>query len=232
MTVQSINYTIGTIDIISVLSQKAGCENGLPYNAKSFLRNEYIYLPHKKADQVFIVKEGRVKIGVHGNDGKEVIKKIALAGEIFGELSLIGQMTHKDYAIAMEGTEVYVLTYGELQPLLLDHKAFSLHIMRMLGDRLMDMEDRVESLVFKTSRGRIIGFLEKLVNRRGQRVGYEMLVRKFFTHQEIANLTATSRQTVTMVLNELRKKNILTFNRSRLLIRDMELLRAEVAYKQ
>ena len=104
--------------------------------------------------------------------------------------------------------------------------------MRMLGDRLMDMEDRVESLVFKTSRGRIIGFLEKLVNRRGQRVGYEMLVRKFFTHQEIANLTATSRQTVTMVLNELRKKNILTFNRSRLLIRDMELLRAEVAYKQ
>jgi CRP-like cAMP-binding protein len=51
-----------------------------------------------------------------------------------------------------------------------------------------------------------------------------MLVRKFLTHQEIANLTATSRQTVTTVLNELRNKNILTFNRRRLLIRDMDAL--------
>ncbi len=56
-----------------------------------------------------------------------------------------------------------------------------------------------------------------------------MLVRRFLTHQEIANLTATSRQTVTTVLNELRSKNILTFNRRRLLVRDMELLVAEVA---
>ena len=47
------------------------------------------------------------------------------------------------------------------------------------------------------------------------------------THQEIANLTATSRQTVTTILNELRNKNIITFNRRRLLIRDMDLLAQE-----
>ena len=229
MTVQSINHTLRKVDVISMLNQNTESENGLPYKVESFLRNEYIFLPHKKADQIFIVKEGRVKIGIHSNDGKEVIKKVALSGEIFGEFSLIGQTTHKDYAIAMEDTKVYVLTNDELQSLLLNHKVFSLHMMRILGDRLIDMEERLESLVFKTSRGRIIDFLEKLVSRRGQRVGYEMLVRKFFTHQEIANLTATSRQTVTMVLNELRNKNILTFNRRRLLIRDMELLRAEAA---
>ena len=72
-----------------------------------------------------------------------------------------------------------------------------------------------------------VEFLENLAKKKGQRIGYEMLVRKFLTHQEIANLTATSRQTVTTVLNELRTKNILTFNRQRLLIRDMELLRTE-----
>ena len=66
-----------------------------------------------------------------------------------------------------------------------------------------------------------------MAKKKGQRVGFEMLVRKFYTHQEIANLTATSRQTVTTVLNELRNKNVLTFNRQRLLIRDMELLRKE-----
>ena len=54
-----------------------------------------------------------------------------------------------------------------------------------------------------------------------------MLVRKFNTHQEIANLTATSRQTVTTILNELRTRNLITFDRKRLLIRDLELLQKE-----
>lgn len=227
MTAQSFNINQASIDMISILEQKMQ-NNNFQYQKKSFQKNEYIYLPNKKADQIFVVKEGRIKIGAL-HDDKEVIKKIALPGEIFGESSLIGQVSRKDYAIAMEETALYVLTTEEFQSLMRAYRVLSHYIMRMLGDRLMEMEHRLESLVFKSSRDRIIDFLEKLVNRRGQRVGYEMLVRKFFTHQEIANLTATSRQTVTMVLNELRNKNILTFNRRRLLIRDMELLRAEAA---
>ena len=67
-----------------------------------------------------------------------------------------------------------------------------------------------------------------MVGKRGQRVGYEYVVRKFITHQEIANLTATSRQTVTTVLNDLRNRNLLTFNRRRLLVRDLDALKEEV----
>lgn len=229
MTAQSFNLNTGSVNMISILGQKVNSENITFFQTKSFSKNKYIYLPHKRADQIFVIKEGRVKIGSHGNDGKEVIKKIVSEGEIFGEFSLIGQDIHKDYAITMEDTEVYVLTSTELQALMREHQVLSLYMMKILGTQLMDMEHRLESLVFKNSRSRIIDFLEKLVFKRGQRVGYEMLVRKFFTHQEIANLTATSRQTVTMVLNELRNKNILTFNRRRLLIRDMDLLKAEAA---
>ncbi len=229
MTAQSFNQHFDHFDILSVLQQNVELEGNLPFKTKTFDKNEYIYLPHKCADQIFIVKSGRVKIGAHGEDGKEIIKKVALAGELFGEGILVGQTERKDYAITMEDTEVYVLSNEEFQALLNEHQMLGQFMMQILGAQLMDMEQRLESLVFKTSRDRIIGFLEKLVFKRGQRVGYEMLVRKFFTHQEIANLTATSRQTVTMVLNELRKKNILTFNRRRLLIRDMELLRAEAA---
>jgi len=53
-----------------------------------------------------------------------------------------------------------------------------------------------------------------------------MLVPKFFTHQEIANLTDTSRQTVTTILNELRAENLIYFDRKRLLVRDVKKLQA------
>jgi CRP-like cAMP-binding protein len=100
--------------------------------------------------------------------------------------------------------------------------------MRIFGGRQLEMERRLESLIFRDSRSRIVEFLVNLARTKGQRVGYEWLIRKPVTHQEIANLTATSRQTVTTTLNDLRFKKLLTFNRSRLLIRDLDKLTEEM----
>lgn len=228
MTAQLFPQTQNYFDIISTLNTQLE-KNPQVYTSENFAKNSYVYRPFKNANQIYIVKEGRIKVGTVNEEGKEIIKKVVTKGEFFGELALIGQSIRKDYALAMENTEVYILTVEELQYLMQRNKSLNLHIMQTLGRQLIEFEQRLESLVFDNSRNRIINFLESLVNKRGQRVGYEMLVKKFFTHQEIANLTATSRQTVTMVLNELRNKNILTFNRRRLLIRDMDLLRAEAA---
>ena len=104
-----------------------------------------------------------------------------------------------------------------------EHSGLELFMMKIISSRLLKMEKRLESLVFKDSRTRVVEFLKDLAQDKGRKIGlYEVEVRGFLTHQEIANLTATSRQTVTTVLNELKKKNIITFNRRRLLVRSME----------
>jgi CRP-like cAMP-binding protein len=87
----------------------------------------------------------------------------------------------------------------------------------------------LERLVFKDSRSRIIDFLLELSDQKGERVGFEIVLRKFMTHQELANMTATSRQTVTTVLNDLRSKDIIKFDRRRLLIRDREKLMLQLS---
>lgn len=193
---------------------------------KVFKKGEYIYLPDEHADKVYFLTEGRVKIGNYGDSGKEITKTILNPGEVFGELSLIGQTERRDFAYAMEKTSCCILTAEELKMLMRDHSGLNLFLMKVIGSRMLEMEQRLESLVFKDSRTRIVEYLVELGEKRGQRVGYEVVVRKFITHQEIANITATSRQTVTTVLNELRNKNLLTFDRRRLLIRDLEALRA------
>ena len=194
---------------------------------KTFKKGEYIYLPDEFSDKIFFLTDGRVKIGAYADSGKEITKAILTKGEVFGELAIVGETTRRDFAIAMEETMVCIMTVEEMKSMMREHNGLSLFMMKVMGSRVLEMEQRLESLVFKDSRTRIIEFLENLAAKKGQRVGYEMLVRKFLTHQEIANLTATSRQTVTTVLNELRNKNILIFNRRRLLIRDMDKLSAE-----
>lgn len=227
MSDQSLWY-LENIDLSGILCPRKIKRGDLEtHEQKAFSKGAYIYLPDEYADRMFFITEGRVKIGTYSEQGKEVTKAIIGPGEVFGELSLIGESKRHDFAYAMEATRTCVMTVDEMKSMMREHDALSLFLMRTMGSRMLEMENRLQSLVFKDSRTRIIEYLLELVRKKGQRVGYEMLVRKFLTHQEIANLTATSRQTVTTVLNELRNKDLLTFNRKRLLIRDMEALERE-----
>jgi len=94
-----------------------------------------------------------------------------------------------------------------------------------MANKELALEERLEAMIFKDSRTRIIDFLVNLAEKSGDRIGYEVVVRKFMTHREIANITATSRQTVTTVLNVLKSNNVITFDRHRLLIRNFEKLK-------
>jgi len=80
----------------------------------------------------------------------------------------------------------------------------------------------LESLIFKDARARIIDFLKDAADRHGRRIGIdELLVKHSLTQQDIANITGTSRQTVTSVLNDLKKLNLIHFTRRSFLIRDL-----------
>jgi len=221
-------WFLENIDVTGIFCPKKLGSHQSSQSHKQFKKGDYIYMPDQSSDKVFFLNEGRVKIGSYGENGKEITKAILNKGEVFGELSMIGEDKRRDFAYAMEDSVACVLTTDEMKNMMKDHNGLSLFFMKIMGSRVLEMEQRLESLVFKDSRSRIVEYLVDLVKKNGQRVGYEWVVRKFITHQEIANLTATSRQTVTTVLNELRSSNLLTFNRKRLLVRDLDNLEAEI----
>jgi CRP/FNR family transcriptional regulator, cyclic AMP receptor protein len=93
--------------------------------------------------------------------------------------------------------------------------------MQHLSLKLQRLEERLSSLILKDARERIIEFLVDTADKEGRQIGYEILIKLRITQQDIANLTGTSRQTVTAVLNDLRKSNLIHFTRNSFLIRDM-----------
>lgn len=198
------------------------------YSHMLFKKGELIYLPSELADRIFFINEGRVKISTTNEDGREITKAILSRGEVFGELALMGEDRRHDTAQAIDDVNACVVTLGELRELMRERNELHLFFMRIFGKRQLEMERRLESMVFKDSRSRIVEFLVETTRNKGERVGYEWVIRQFYTHQEIANLTATSRQTVTTTLNDLRYKKLITFNRSRLLVRDLLGLEGEV----
>jgi len=165
--------------------------------------------------------KGIVKISNQAEDEREVIKHILHPMAIFGELGLAGEQQRQDNAQAMEEVQLYRIPVQEFKRLMQTNHKLAMNVLTMIGSRLKRVEDRLESLMFKDARERIIDFLKDSAKKQGKRVGYETLIRHCYTQQDIANITGTSRQTVTSVLNDLKKSNLIYFNRRSILIRDM-----------
>ena len=185
-------------------------------------KNEYIYFPEDPSSSIYFLKKGRVKIGTYSENGKEIIKAILGPGEIFGELSLVGEGKRKDFAMTLDN-DVTLCAMGmrDMEEMMEKNSMLGMKVTKLIGFRLQKIERRLESLIFKDARSRIIDFITDLGHEKGKAIGKEILVKHNLTHMDIANLTATSRQTVTTILNELKDQNLIHLERNKFLIRDM-----------
>ena len=189
---------------------------------KKVARYNFIYMPGDPSDQVFFLAKGTVKIGTHSSDGKEVIKSLIYPLAMFGERGVIGEECRQDFAQALKGeVQLFTLSVEELRTLMRENFDLNNNLMLLFGKQLMRAEKKLESLIFKDARTRIIEFIKDAIEERGRKIGFEMLLKHSLTHQDIANITCTSRQTVTLVLNELKKSDLIYFNRGKILVRDM-----------
>jgi CRP-like cAMP-binding protein len=191
----------------------------------NFNKNDYVYFENQPSDTIYFVAKGRVKIFYKGRNGEEVVKSILSTGEIFGELALADEKAHTDFAQVMDnGTTICFWKLKDLQQLMLEDKDLSFSLLKLVGLRLFKIERKLELLVFKDVRTRIVEFLKDAAEWKGKKVGSETLIMTSLTHRDIAKLIGLSRQSVTTILNELKRENKIYFDRKRILIRDLKTL--------
>lgn len=198
---------------------------GESHNYTEFKKDQFIYFPNDRATHVYMIVSGRVKIGHYLDEGREAVTAILSTGEIFGELALAGEEQRRDFAQAMDSVSICPLSIDDLKELMREDKELSFKLLKLVGLRLMKLERKLELLVFKDARTRIIEFLKDSASWKGKKVGFETMIPTKLTHKDIASLTGTSRQTVTTILNELKGQNLINFDRRQILIRDIEQLK-------
>lgn len=191
----------------------------------TFKKNEFVYIPDDRSTHVYLVVDGRIKIGHYLEDGKEVVSAILTTGEIFGELAVAGEEKRRDFAQAMTKSVLCPLTIEELRELMYQDRELSFKVLKLVGLRLVKLERKLELLVFRDARTRVIEFLRDAASWKGRKVGTETMIPTRLTHKEIAALTGVSRQTATSILNDLKDKNLIYFDRKQILVRDMDALK-------
>ncbi len=185
-------------------------------------KDQYIYFPDEPSNSVYFLKEGRIKLGSYSKNGKELIKTILNKGELFGELAITGETSRRDFAQALDNnTLVCAMNKEEMIGMMAMNPKMAMSITKLIGLRLQKTERRLNDLLFKDARERVVDLIKELAKEYGRDVGHEILVKHNLTHKDMANLTATSRQTVTSIINELKEKGLIYTERKKMLIRNL-----------
>lgn len=192
----------------------------------AFSKHQVLYKPGQPANKVYFLLQGIVKVTVH-SEKKDIIKYVVRPGSLLGESCLTGEALRRDFAYAMDDqVQALEIEATALLAVMRANFAFAQSLLHYLGERLRYTEIQLEKVVLKDSKSRIMEFLHQMGLEQGKRIGFETLVKHNMTHQDIADLTGTSRQMVTAVLNQLKRSNVLYFNRKKILFRDLSALPA------
>lgn len=224
MAATAVWYLEG-INLFGKLCPIKAKESPVKPEVTEYMVGENIYLPGDQARNLYIIEQGRVRVGAHREDGTDYTKALLREGEVFGEMILAGEEVRTEFVECMEdATRICAIDKEALRGLISEDADMSLRIVKWMGLRMQRLERKIESLTFKDARTRITEFLKDAAAFKGTKVGLEWMIKTKLTHRDIASLTATSRQTVSEILNDLRREDQIYFERGKILIRDIDTL--------
>jgi CRP/FNR family transcriptional regulator, cyclic AMP receptor protein len=179
--------------------------------------NTLIYTPEHPVEMVFMVNEGRVHLYQLGTDGKRVTTALLNTGTLFGEMMLLGQSMNGHFAETVTACVLCAMTVTDVRDLLLSDLRISNRLVYLLGKRLWDVQRQLSVVTLKPVPQRIAWALTYLTEESGK----ETLQ---VTHEVIASLVGTTRETVTKVLNDFQSKHLITLGRGQIIVLDIEAL--------
>jgi CRP-like cAMP-binding protein len=189
-------------------------------------RRQVIYLPGDPGQAVFFVNGGRVKISKVTRDGKELTLAYRGPGEIFGELVMIDGGPREEMAEAMENALITELERGEFERLVQKEGMIGYRLSKVIAQRRREVENKIEQLIFKDVNAKLAELLLRLANEYGIEDSRGTLVSLKITHQEMANLIGSTRETVSLTLSQFKRKGLIQTDGRKVILADREGLRA------
>ncbi|HVM88814.1 MAG TPA: Crp/Fnr family transcriptional regulator [Puia sp.] len=184
---------------------------------KKLEENRHILISGNSVKYIYFLVKGLMKISHITDNGDEVIKFILKPGNFFGELNLFDPAdTLSEVAIALEPSEVCFLKIETAKQLMSKNEPIRKFINLSISNRIRQTEKKFLSLTHDDVAERILGFLNEFVLEFGKPVEGGYKARNFLTHQDIARIIVTTRQTVTTTLGTFKKKGWIDYDNRQL----------------
>lgn len=216
---------LGTVPLLSGLPTEELASFADLMRERSYPRGSVILFENDPGDSLFVVRSGRVKVVLIGEDGREVILGVLGVGQHFGELSLIDEQPRSAHVIAMEDAGLLVLRREDFRKRVESSPSVAWSLLMELSRRLRRADEKIGGLVLLDVPGRIARLLLDMAEEGGGPA-----IEKALTHQTIAQMIGASRETVSRAMKEFQDSGWISVERRRITLANMPALeqRAQV----
>lgn len=192
---------------------------------KKAKKGDIIYFSSSDVPRIYLLKKGNIKIVSIDEDGNETIKEILQKGDLFGELSLEADENVNEYAkVLTDEVSICSFLLSDFEDLLVRNPTLALSYTKFVGLKMKRFKNNYSNLVSKDAKSRLVSFLKDWATREGTFEGNKVTIENYLTQNDISQIICTSRQTATLLLNELEEKNLIYYNRKEIIIDDINKL--------
>ncbi len=183
---------------------------------------ETIYYPGTQSTSVYFVEKGKVKLSYLDPSGKRITLALRAAGELFGEMALVGEQRHRHHAEAMEDSVLIRIPREKMLAWIRDRPDVLYQLLQLFGLWIRDLEEIVEDLAFRDIQARLSRQLLRLSHEYGVKTKDGILIGFRLTHRDLAEMIGSARENTTMALNRFAREGILKKRRYQIIIKDVE----------
>ncbi len=188
--------------------------------ALDFRRRRFIYRVGDASDALYLIARGRVKLcRGEAETGREAVIDILPAGALFGEFALYGSGGRQMCAVAFEQARLLRIPVGDFYKAMTESRALYDYTFRLVGQRLTRSEQRVADFALDAIPARLEKLLVELSERYGQPGTDGVLIDLNLPHREIASIVGSTRESVTVRLNDMRRAGMIDFVDRKILIK-------------
>jgi CRP/FNR family transcriptional regulator/CRP/FNR family cyclic AMP-dependent transcriptional regulator len=179
---------------------------------RTFSKDNVIILAEEEGDTLFILKKGQVKVSIVSEEGREVILSLLGPGSVFGELSLLDGKPRSANVVATEETDLLMLRRADFLQLIYKTPQIATALLAELATRMRKTDRQIEGLALLDVTSRISDTLLQLATEQGAETADGVTIESRPTHQELANMSGTTRETVSRVLKRLEGQGYINRN--------------------
>lgn len=183
-------------------------------------KGRIIFMEGEPGEALFLLKEGKIKLTRQTEDGREHILHLVNAGEVFAEVVLFDSGGYPATAETMEDCRIGIIKNRDLEGIIAGDARIALAMLRIMAVRLRAAQEKVMGLALYDAARRVVTTLLRLAEEHGITEPEGVRINLPITNQELANLAGTSRETVSRILSDLRRRDIVTISRQQIVIRD------------
>ena len=176
---------------------------------KHYPKDGVVFFENEAGDTLFMIAEGRIKVTILGDDGREIILSVLGSGEFFGEMALLDNEPRSATAIAAEESELVSLSRAEFEGVLAQNPSMMAGLIKVLTARLRHANHQISTLALLDVYGRVARVIVEMGRDEGKRLKDGRITFQRPTHQEIANRIGTTRETVTRMLKDLQRQSLI-----------------------